>query len=49
MKGWKGVIGLVGLLLVSIAYGEGRGDKTVVEPDAAGDSYHPNPDRLAAS
>ena len=36
MKNWKGVIGLVGLLLVSVAYGEDRGGKTGVEPDSAG-------------
>ena len=34
MKNWKGVIGLIILLLVSVAYGEDRGGKTVV-----GDSY----------
>ncbi|MYF90760.1 MAG: ankyrin repeat domain-containing protein [Gemmatimonadetes bacterium] len=39
MKSWKGVIGLVSLLIVSVAYGEDSGDKTVVEPDATGGSY----------
>ena len=42
MKNWKGVIGLISLLLVSVAYGEDRGDKKVVEPDAGG-GLLPNP------
>ena len=41
MKSWKGMIGLVSLLLVSVAYGEDRGDKKVVKPDSVGDSYQP--------
>ena len=53
MKSWKGVtgmIGLAGLLLVSVVYGEDKGNKKVVEPDSTGDSYQPEPlSRLAAS
>ncbi len=43
------MIGLVGLLLVSVAYGEDRGDKKVVEPDSAGDSYQPRTPEQARS
>ncbi len=42
MKSWQGVtgvIGLVGLLLASVADGEDRGDKKVVELSSMGDSY----------
>ena len=49
MKSWKGVLGLVSLLLVSVAYGEGRGGKKVVEPDSAGDSYQPRTPEQARS
>ena len=49
MKSWKGVIGLVGLLLVSVVYGEGRGGKKVVEPDSTGDSYQPRTPEQARS
>ena len=49
MKSWKGVIGLVSLLLVSVAYGEDRGGKKVVEPDSAGDSYQPRTPEQARS
>ena len=52
MKSWKGVtgvIGLVGLLLVSVVDGEGRGDKKVVEPDSTGDSYQPRTPEQARS
>ena len=49
MKNWKGVIGLIILLLVSVAYGEDRGGKTVVEPDAAGGSYQPRTPEQARS
>ena len=49
MKSWKGVIGLVSLLLVSVAYGEGREGKKVVELDSTGDSYQPRTPEQARS
>ena len=48
MKSWKGVIGLV-CLLVSVADGEDRMDKKVVELDSTGDSYQPRTPEQARS